>query len=152
VTKKLKLLFAALMLLPFLSFATVGAYNPLCPTTNSSGNCTSGACVGKAASSPACVQAKAQDTNNPNPVAGPNGIINTAANIIALVAGIGSVIVIIISGFMFVTAGGAAPGQRSTDPNRLKTARSALSGAIVGLIIVALAWSIVRFVTNWVIQ
>jgi hypothetical protein len=101
-------------------------------------------------SSAICKQANNQGTNNP--VAGPNGVISKAANIVGLVAGIGAVIIIIISGFMFVTAGGATPGQRSSDPNRLKTARSALSGAIIGLVIVALAWAIVKFVTNKLVQ
>lgn len=97
-----------------------------------------------------CQQSQGQGTNNP--VSGTHGIINTAANIIALITGIGAVVVIIISGFMFVTAGGTTPGQRSGDPNKVKSARSALSGAIIGLIIVALAWVLVRFVTDRFVQ
>jgi Type IV secretion system pilin len=101
-------------------------------------------------SSAVCKQSQSQGTTNP--VSGPKGIINTAANIVALITGGAAVIVIIISGFMFVTAGGAAPGQRSTDPNRLKTARSSLSGAIIGLVIVAFSWILVRFVTDHFVQ
>src|SRR3990167_9142145 len=46
-----------------------------------------------------------------DPVSGPGGIINTAANLIAIIGGVAAVIVIIISGIMYVTAGGAAAGQ-----------------------------------------
>jgi len=119
--------------------APVGAVNPL-----------NQACTGSAASSATCQQATGQGTNNP--IAGSNGIINTAANIIAVVAGVGAVIVIIISGFMFVTAGGASPGQRSSDPNKVKTARAALTGAIIGLVVIALAWAIIKFITTKLVQ
>jgi hypothetical protein len=124
----------------FLMSASAATTNPLNTACQSNG---------LTRKSEICTQSQSQGTTNP--VSGPKGIINTAANIIALVTGVGAVIVIIISGFYFVTAGGTAPGQRSTDPNRLKTARSALTGAIVGLIIVSLAWAIVRFITDRVI-
>jgi hypothetical protein len=75
-------------------------------------------------------------------------IIHTAADLIAAVAGVAAVIVIIISGFQFVTAGGASPGQRSGDPNKIKSARAALTGAIIGLVVVVLAWTLVTFVTD----
>lgn len=119
------------------------AFNPFC-TTDSSGNCVSGPCK-DAPSSPACQQNKDQNGNSTNPAV---NIIRTAVNIIAILAGIASVIVIIISGFQFVTAGGLAPGQRSGDPNRIKSARSALTGALVGLVIIALAWTLVTFITD----
>lgn len=131
------LVISSLLFPGFLATASAVTTNPLnsaCQTNDLTRN------------SEICHQSQSQGKTNP--VSGPKGIINTGANIIALITGIGAVIVIIISGFMFVTAGGAAPGQRSADPNRLKTARSALSGAIIGLVVVALAWAIVRFVTN----
>lgn len=78
--------------------------------------------------------------------------INTAANIIALITGVAAVIIIIVSGLMFTTAGGATPGQRAGDPNAIKKARLMLTGAIAGLVIVALAWTITRFVTDKFIQ
>lgn len=78
--------------------------------------------------------------------------ISTAANILAALAGIAAVVMIIISGLMFVTAGGATPGQRSGDPNRVKTARATLTAAIIGLVVIALAWTITRFILDRVIQ
>jgi hypothetical protein len=81
-----------------------------------------------------------------------NPIVNTikkVANVIALIAGIAAVILIVISGFMFVTAGGSIGGQRGGDkPARIAKAKGTLSGALVGLVIVALAWTIVTFITD----
>ncbi len=103
----------------------------------------------KAPSSPTCQQYRKQAASNTNPVV---DTIQKAVNLIAVVAGILSVIVMIIAGFMFVTAGGVAPGQRSGDPNRVKTARSALLGAAIGLVIIALSWTIVTFVVHTVVK
>ena len=129
-----KFILTALMIVS--SFVLTTQVNALNPLTQ--------ACQGNAASSPACVQAKAQDKNNTNPIAGPNGIINTAANIIALVAGIGAVIMIVLGGFAYVTSGGNAESA--------KKARQRILAAVIGLLVVALAWAIVRFVTDRVIQ
>jgi hypothetical protein len=107
------------------------------------------ACQGKAASSPACQQNSAQQASGANPLV---DRIHTAANLIAIVAGIAAVIIIIYSGFVFATAGGSIGGQRAGDSNRSKQARAALTGALAGLVIIALAWSIVTFVTDKVIQ
>jgi len=131
-------------------------------------------CTGSAASSPTCQQKKAQEAAGTNPVAGPGGIISDAANIIALVGGIAAVIIIIISGFVFVTAGvgvndgsgGSTPrvpvqdvvadedgGQRAGDsPTRAKNARTVLVGAVIGLVVIALGWSITTFIINTVIK
>ena len=120
------------------SASVATAYNPLGNLCNNPNN--------KAAqNSPACNQNTTQNGTTTNPVV---NIIRTASNIIALAAGVSAVIIIIISGFMVATAGGAAPGQRSSDPNKIKTARSALVGALVGMVIVALTWTIITFVTN----
>ena len=101
-------------------------------------------------SSAICQQAGSQGTNNP--IAGPNGIINKAASIIALIAGVAAVIMIIISGIRFVTAGGAVGGQRAGDSNSAKAARATMTNAVIGLILVVLAWAIVDLVTTKIIK
>jgi hypothetical protein len=106
----------------------------------------SGSILNKACQSakdnPTCNQAAKQTASpNKNPV---TKTINTATNILALAAGVIAVVMIIISGLSFVTSGG--------DPNRVKNARSTLIFSVVGLAIVALAWVIVRFITDRVIQ
>lgn len=112
------------------------------------------ACKGTAITSPACQQKRNQENEgNPNPVAGPNGIIQKAADIMAIVAGAAAVIIIIISGLMFVTAGGAVGGQRAGDnPTRAKNARATLTYALVGLAVIALAWSFITFITHQVVK
>src|SRR3989344_2849586 len=96
---------------------------------------------------------EAQVPNPEDPISGPGGVINTAANIIAMIGGIAAVIVIIISGIMFITAGGAPGGQRAGDsPGRAKKAQATLIGAVIGLIIIALSWSITRFIVDRVVQ
>lgn len=98
-----------------------------------------------------CRAAEGQGTTDP--VSGPGGLINKVANIIALIAGVVAVVVIIISGIMYATAGGAPGGQRAGDsPNNAKKARQALIGALIGLVVVALAWSITRFIVDRVVQ
>jgi hypothetical protein len=99
----------------------------------------------QAGASPTCQQYFEQvgDTTNANPVV---DTIRTAANLIAVVAVVGAVIIIIISGFKYVTAGGG------DSPAKSKEARSTLIGAVIGLIIVALAWAIVNFVTSRLIH
>jgi hypothetical protein len=69
-----------------------------------------------------------------------NKIIATVINIFSAVIGVVAVIMIMVSGFNYVTSGG--------DSNKTATARSTLMYAIVGLVIVALAQVIVNFVLN----
>jgi hypothetical protein len=138
---KLKMIFLSLASAIFLtiSVSSALAFNPLgTPCQNQN-----------AAKSPTCLQNAQQNGKTTDPTV---DIIKTAANIIAIVAGVGAVIVIIISGIMFITAGGASVGQRGGDPNRVKSARAALTGAIIGLVIVALAWTIVTFVTDRLVK
>jgi hypothetical protein len=133
--------------LGLLAANSAAAFNPFC-TTDASGNCVSGPCQAQP-NSPTCKQNAAQNGSTTNPAV---HIIQTAANILATVGGIGAVIVIIISGFMFVTAGGGVGGQRSTDPSKAKNARAALTGAVIGLVIIALAWTIITFVTDKLVK
>ena len=109
------------------------------------------ACRNAGGSGPICQQNKEQQNpaNKTNPAV---RIMQSAANIIAVVGGVAAVIIIIISGFMFVTAGGSIGGQRAGDTNRAKQARSALTGAVIGLLIIAFAWTIVTLVTSSVIK
>ena len=62
--------------------------------------------------------------------------INWLAGIVAIV----SVLIIVISGVLWVTAGG--------DEERIKSSRKWLIGGIGGLIIALAAWAIVRVVTE----
>jgi cytochrome bd-type quinol oxidase subunit 2 len=67
------------------------------------------------------------------------------ANILNLVytwAGIVAVLIIIIAGLLFVTSRG--------DVNQMKRSKDALRGAVIGLIVVMVAFAITRFVIGGV--
>lgn len=69
-----------------------------------------------------------------------NNIIATVINIFSLVVGVVSVIMIIIGGLKYITSGG--------DSGNVSGAKNTILYAIVGLVIVALAQIIVKFVLS----
>jgi len=84
-----------------------------------------------------------QDNKNPsdpgnNGIYGPNGVITKVANIVAFVVGIAAVIAIIIGGLQYVLATG--------DPQRINNAKNTILYALVGLVVVVAARSIIIFV------
>jgi hypothetical protein len=105
--------------------ATAMAYNPL------DNACGSG---GGAASSSAC------GTNGSDPIAGTNGVIEKVTLLLATISGIVAVVIIIIAGFMFVISSG--------DAHKAATARMAIIGSLVGLVIIGAATSIITFVVS----
>ncbi len=76
------------------------------------------------------------DTDDPQGTV--NGLITTVINIFSVVVGVVAVVMIIIGGFKYITSGGDSGGVTS--------AKNTVLFAIVGLIVVALAQIIVRFV------
>ncbi len=67
-----------------------------------------------------------------------NAIISTIINLFSLVVGVVSVIMIIIGGLKYITSGG--------DSGNVTSAKNTILYAIIGLVVVALAQVIVRFV------
>ena len=67
-----------------------------------------------------------------------NDLVTNIVNIFSIVVGIVAVIMIIVGGFKFITSGG--------DSAKVTSSRNTIIYAIVGLIIVALAQTIVKFV------
>lgn len=70
-----------------------------------------------------------------DPLTGTDGTLDKVSNIIAVIAGIVAVVVIILSGFRYVTSGG--------DTQKIASAKNTLIGAIVGLVIIVLARGII---------
>ena len=132
-------LVVALTCLTFLAFAGLALaetqlFKDVCPTDPPS---------------PVCEEAKnTTASNNDNPLSGPNGVIQTAANIVAMVTGILAVVMIIISGLVFITAGGTGFKSQSGTPTRAAKARAMLLYSVIGLVIVAAAWTIITFVNT----
>ena len=67
-----------------------------------------------------------------------NGLITLVINIFSLVVGVVAVIMIIIGGLKYITSSG--------DSNNVTSAKNTILYAVVGLVIVALAQFIVKFV------
>ncbi|HUC89961.1 MAG TPA: hypothetical protein VMR45_04120 [Patescibacteria group bacterium] len=93
-------------------------------------------CSGAAASSAVCSdKAKTSD-----PITGPNGAIRKISLLIARITGIAAVIMIVVGGFMYVTSSG--------DASKANDARRVIIYALVGLVVIVLAQSIILFVLN----
>ena len=71
---------------------------------------------------------------------GDSGLIKTVVNVLLWAVGILSVIVIIFSGFRYITSSG--------DASKTKSAQSTLIYSVVGLIVAIMAWAIVNMVIN----
>lgn len=67
-----------------------------------------------------------------------DNIVATVINIFSFIVGVIAVIMIIIGGIKYVTSGG--------DSNNISSAKTTIIYAIIGLVVVALAQVIVRFV------
>jgi hypothetical protein len=67
-----------------------------------------------------------------------NNIVKVGVNIFSTIIGIVAVIMIMVGGFKYITAGG--------DSGQIGSAKTTIIYAVVGLVIVAMAQSIVRFV------
>lgn len=91
----------------------------------------------QAPSSPVC-----QDKNpSTNPV---TKVIKTAVDIVALMTGIAAVIMIIVSGLTMVASGG--------NSEAVANSRKRITYAVIGLVVVALAWTIITFLTDKLIK
>lgn len=71
---------------------------------------------------------------------GLSDVLKLVVQIISVIAGVAAVIMIIIGGLRYITSGG--------DSSKVASAKSAIIYAIIGLVIVALAQIIVRYVAD----
>lgn len=117
-----------------LIMAVLGTF--LIPASASAVDVFNGACSqGNGGSSAACAS-----RNSANPLTGPNGVLRKVTLVVAAVAGVGAVLVILLSGLKYIQAGG--------DPAKVADAKNTLMYAIVGLIIIAAAESIISFILS----
>ncbi|MBP6037997.1 MAG: hypothetical protein KA604_01510 [Candidatus Saccharimonas sp.] len=81
----------------------------------------------------------ASDIGIPKPNAGnESGFINNILMPVYFWAGVIAVIVIVVAGYMYTTSGG--------DPGKLTRAKNAILSAIIGLVLVMLAFAITKIV------
>ncbi len=96
----------------------------------------------------ACKTQAEQSTNgNPDPLTGPNGLLARITNIVAFVAGAAAIIVIIVSALRFITSGSDISTGSRTDTD-VEDARRSLIGAVIGLIVIVLARTLIVFIIN----
>lgn len=69
-----------------------------------------------------------------------DSVISTVITILTAIVGVLAVIMIVVSGYKYITSAG--------DSNKLTSAKNTLIYAIIGLVIVALAQTIARFVLS----
>jgi hypothetical protein len=86
----------------------------------------------------ACKDKNLDQSGTDNSLTGPDGIVSKAANILSVLIGIASFIVIILSGLQFILGVG--------DPARIASARESLIYALVGIGVALMAQVIVKFV------
>lgn len=91
-------------------------------------------CTGSNSRSPAC------QVKDANPLTGTNSTIAKVTRIIAFLAGLTAVLLIIIGGFMYVLSGG--------DSSKISTAKHTVIYALIGLVIVISAQTIIVFILN----
>jgi hypothetical protein len=124
---RLSLLSVAAMFVIGGTTAGMVVVGPLTPTV-AADNLKSDACAGLSQVGGSC-KAKGASLS---------GLFKTIVQILSILAGVAAVIMIIVSGFRYITSGG--------DPQKVAGAKNALIYALVGLIIAALAQVIVHFV------
>lgn len=79
-------------------------------------------------------------SKTPDGSVGLNSVVSATINILSIIVGIVAVIMIMLAGFKYITASG--------DSNKISSAKNTLIYAIVGLVIVALSQSLVKFVLS----
>ncbi len=106
-----------------------------------SAQCTPGSpniqdCVGQGT----CLSTETADCPTEDPGTNANDLIADVINIFSLVVGVIAVIMIIVGGFRYITSAG--------NDSKVSGAKNTIMYAIIGLVIVALAQFIVRFVLD----
>lgn len=126
-------LMAGLLFAPLLSASPVTAHH--CFGHVGEGNVS----VAECADAGACLDTMAPDCENPdNTEQKINDTIKLIVNFLSFIVGVVAVIMIIIAGLKYITSGG--------DSNNVASAKNTILYAVIGLVIVALAQVIVRFV------
>lgn len=92
-------------------------------------------CSKDASKSAVCTDKTATD-----PISGSNGILLKITDIVAFAGGAGAIIVLIIGSLRYVTSNG--------DANAINSAKQTVIGALIGLIIIVFAASLITFVVE----
>lgn len=96
-------------------------------------------CEGKVGKSTVC------NTPAGDPIAGPDGILLKAVDIVAYIAGAFAIIMILVASIRFITSGSDLSTNSRTDTD-VEQAKSTIASALVGLAVIVLAKTIIKFV------
>jgi len=91
----------------------------------------------KAAGSALCT---GKSNSSENPLTGPNGTIRRVTALLARIAGIVAVVIIMVGGFMYITANG--------DSGKISEAKNVIIYAVIGLVIIVLAQSLIIYILS----
>lgn len=92
-------------------------------------------CSGGSNRSTTCINKKSSTSN---PLLGPNGIITNVIQVLVIIIGAASVIMVMIGGLKYIISSG--------DPAKVSNAKDTILYALIGLVVAILAQSIVSFV------
>lgn len=124
----LKISFVALTMMAVIGLGQ-GVASAVCSAVNTKDAIT---CGTKDANGTAPIPANSQ--------ASLNRTIQNIINVITVIVGVLAVVFVIFAGYRFITSGG--------DSNKVASAKSALLWAMVGVVVVALAQTIIRFLVQ----
>jgi hypothetical protein len=134
--KKLRILLTSL----FASIALLGIAAPAYAATDVLNSSACGKDVCNACSVTGAAESSACHNNGSDPIAGADGILAKVTKIVSYLSGAAAIILIIISGFMYVSSDG--------DAGRVQSARTTLVYAVIGIVIVLMSQGIIMFVLN----
>ena len=127
--------------MPFLFVAPASAqFDPLASTCFEENGDVKANLIEEDGSIPAVCQEALNQQGEDNPLTGQDGTLTRVANILAVVTGVIAVIIIVVAGITMTLSNG--------DSGKVQSSRNAIIYATVGLVVVALARSIVIFVIN----
>jgi len=99
------------------------------------------------ASSSVTCKTQSQTTASNDPISGSNGLLSKIANIVALFAGGLAVVIIIFGAIRIVTSNGSVQDQGGK-PSAVTSGKNMITGALIGLAIIAFARAIIYFVVK----
>ena len=138
--RRIRLLLASFILVGMIALpvgTVFAADTPAAPSTSGSFDFFK-PCQSTGRDATVCTDNNQAQTQKDNSIYGPNGIITKIANIIAIIVGVAAVIIIVIAGIQYMLSTG--------DPGKVSRAKDAIIYAVVGLVVVVLARTLVAFV------
>ena len=94
-------------------------------------------CEGAASTSAYC---QGQDSSGGNPIFGQNGVATKVAQVLAIISGIVSVVVIVMGGISYITSSG--------NPQKTASAKNTILFASIGLVVSLMAQAVVSFILS----